>query len=505
MRYIIVLALLCPFLSNCQPITINGKIINEQMEPVAGATITLKRPATGINQLSSVISQLSSDAKGEFTMTNVWLTDTLIITAIGYETAIETLDFNSRGLVTIILKRRASMLEEVVVNTGYQTIPKERATGSFETISNHLLNQQTGISIIDRLQGVSSIFFDKNPLRQPLSIRGPSSIMGSREPLVILDNFPYNGDITNINPADVESVTILKDAAAASIWGTKAGNGVIVINTKKGGVSQPLSIEWTSGGTITAKPNLFYLPSITPADFIGVESFLFSKGFRFSDTLGTTRPAFSPVYEILFKQKAGSLTAAQAAAQLDALRGWDVRNDAEKYLYRPSFHQQHAINLKGGSSAVSYYFSAGFDSKTDNLDGTYKRASLRAENNFRLSSKLRLSAYLFFTNAWSGSGKPSFERLRPNLYPYTQLAGANGDSPRSDPQPQAVLYRHGRGGAVAQLELLSPRRLPAQYYSGQYPGYPGQYRPSVQYPEVPQPRSEIPVSKTANRLQYPAG
>ena len=126
MRYVFFLSLLCPLLSMCQPITLKGKIINEQMEPVAGATITLKRPGTG--QPSSVISQLSSDSKGEFTLTGILLTDTLIITAIGYETAIETLDFNSRGLITIILKRRASLLDEVVINTGYQTIPKERAT-----------------------------------------------------------------------------------------------------------------------------------------------------------------------------------------------------------------------------------------------------------------------------------------------------------------------------------------------------------------------------------------
>ena len=143
--------MLCPFLSMCQPIIVKGKVINEQMEPVAGATITIKHAAPGSSQPFSFISQLSSDAKGEFTIPGMLLNDTIIISAIGYETATETLDFNSRNRITVILKRKTALLDEVVVNTGYQQLPKERSTGSFTFLNNQTLNLQQGVNV--RLSG----------------------------------------------------------------------------------------------------------------------------------------------------------------------------------------------------------------------------------------------------------------------------------------------------------------------------------------------------------------
>lgn len=399
----------------CQPLSIKGNVINEASEPVAGATITLKR--TGLSILSAT--------NGEFGFERVQYGDTVIVSAVGYQSAVEGV--RERGLITILLKRKVGLLQEVVVNTGYQTGTKERATGSFETVGPRTLNLQAGSSIISRLEGVSSIFFDNNPLRPPLTIRGPSSILASKDPLIVLDNFPYNGDINNINPADIESVTLLKDAAAASIWGARAGNGVIVITTKRGGISQPLKIEVTTGMEITARPDLRSLPLISSADMVEVESFLFSKGFSFSDSLSTARPAFSPVYEILFKKRSGRITATEAEEQLAALRQGDIRADLEKYNYRPAVRRQQALNLRGGSGTVSYYFSAGFDDQVTNLSGQYKRISLRSENNFRLSKAFRLSTAISYTGTQSRSGRPSFETLKPGTYPYTRLADRAGN------------------------------------------------------------------------------
>jgi TonB-dependent SusC/RagA subfamily outer membrane receptor len=100
------------------------------------------------------------------------------------------------------------------------------------------MNLSTGASVRDvlsRLEDVTSgLIFNRNVEgnTNDISIRGRSTIFGNARPLIVIDNFPYDGDINNINPNDVESVTVLKDAAAASIWGARAGNGVIVITTK---------------------------------------------------------------------------------------------------------------------------------------------------------------------------------------------------------------------------------------------------------------------------------
>src|SRR5690606_4883361 len=138
-------------------------------------------------------------------------------------------------------------IEEVQVNTGYQRIPKERTTGSFVYIDNKLLNRRVTTNLMDRLDGVTSgLVFNRNNQgsgnETPISIRGRSTLFANPEPLIILDNFPYEGDLASINPNDVESITVLKDAAAASIWGVRAGNGVIVITSKNGRANQKPSI-----------------------------------------------------------------------------------------------------------------------------------------------------------------------------------------------------------------------------------------------------------------------
>src|SRR6202035_3825450 len=108
---------------------------------------------------------------------------------------------------------------------------------------------------------------------------GRSTIFANPEPLIVVDNFPYNGNIYNINPDDVESVTILKDAAAASIWGAYSGNGVIVITTKKGKFDQAPKLQFNSSVTSNNKPDLYYTPILTSSDYIDIEQYLFGKLF----------------------------------------------------------------------------------------------------------------------------------------------------------------------------------------------------------------------------------
>lgn len=103
--------------------------------------------------------------------------------------------------------------------------------------------------------------------RTPLSIRGLFTINGAKDPLIIFDNFPFTGDINLLNPADVQSITVLRDASAASICDAGAGNGVIVI-TRRAKFSKRLSLSFSSNVMIRDKPALFKLPQIAPADYI---------------------------------------------------------------------------------------------------------------------------------------------------------------------------------------------------------------------------------------------
>ncbi len=440
MKQLLFLALLCPFLSNCQPITLKGKIINEQMEPVAGATITLKRSVN--SQPSSVITQLSSDPKGEFILSNVRLTDTLIITAIGYETATETLDFNSRGLTTIILKRRTSVLDEVVVNTGYQTFSKRQAPGSYETITPEIISRRSSTDLLSRLEGLSSLLFDRRKLAAgqtalsaaSLSIRGISTLTEAiKAPLVVVDNFSYEGDIMNINPADVENITLLKDAAAAAIWGARAANGVIVITTKKGQYNRPVAIALTMGINKTQQPDLFYYPRMSVSDFLDVEAMLFNKGFFNADINSTTaRPALTPFVEMLVKRRAGQLTSADSLAFVNSLKTFDVRNDFEQYIYRPGLNHQYALNVSGSAAKIRYYLSAGYDNNLSNLAGSdYRRSTLRSHTAFVPFKNAELQLGFQFTQSLARNnsigGIESFSyRANKLIFPYARLMDDEG-------------------------------------------------------------------------------
>src|SRR5699024_8862274 len=135
------------------------------------------------------------------------------ISHLSYQDEKIPITWNSATSFDVILKpAEATQLKEVIVNTGYQSIPKERATGSFEKIDGALINRSVSTDILSRLEGASSLYFDNRGEGRALSIRGRSTIMANDEPLIVLDNFPYDGNINNINPHDNENITFLTAA-----------------------------------------------------------------------------------------------------------------------------------------------------------------------------------------------------------------------------------------------------------------------------------------------------
>ncbi len=209
-----------------EPLKITGYIYTTDKLPISNATVNLSK-----SQKRTI-----SDRNGHFSVSASHPTDTLVITSVGYNKKIILVNTKSFMPLRIFLENDTQLLQEVSVSTGYQTLSKERATGAFYKIGNKLFNQNISTDVISRLEGISSgmLFDNRNPNETKIQIRGLSTLSIESQPLIILDNFPYECDINNINPNDVENVTILKDAASASIWGARAGNGVIVITTKKG-------------------------------------------------------------------------------------------------------------------------------------------------------------------------------------------------------------------------------------------------------------------------------
>lgn len=403
-------------------ITLTGKVTDEAGKPLPGVNVRTKGFDT----------RTSTNEKGNFSIEVPGIGAVLQFSFVGFQSFDHYI--MDASPLSITLKQEPGQLEEVgIVSTGYQQLPKERATGSFVQIDKELINRSISTDILARLKGVSSgLNFDKtadNTLG--ISIRGRSTILSNTSPLIVLDNFPYEGDLNNINPNDVESITILKDAAAASIWGTLAGNGVIVITTKSGRFNNALQIELNSNLTIRKKPDLFYNKQFLNAhDYINVEKMLYEKGF-FDNLLNdnTNFPAVTPSVEIFDQLKKGMISQIQANEQIHALQQNDIRHDLSKYFYRNASLQQYSIGIQGGSEKARFVFSAGKDFNNNNeLGNSYNRTTLNANATFKPIRNFEVSTIINYINSNTVSNSNVQSLTGPGaIYPYAKLAAENGN------------------------------------------------------------------------------
>jgi TonB-linked SusC/RagA family outer membrane protein len=424
---------------------VSGKIISAgNGMPIESVNVVIQNGKEEVRLQSDLAGKFSFPLKADVEYLKIQLS------ALGFskiDTVVRSIGKNARELV-FRLRETDTQLEIVDVNvsTGYQSIPKERSTGSFSFIDKRKLNEQVSTDILSKLDGtINGMVWDRTTNSSPrISIRGLSALQPSMNaPLIVLDNFPYDGDINNINPNDVENITILKDAAAASIWGAKAANGVIVITTKKGRLNQPLAVEYVASTTIVEKPNLFSKQRMSSSDFIDVEQMLYLKGYYDNDINSVSRPVLSPVVELLIKREnANPVEIEEIDRQIDALRGQDVRADFDKYVYKKGVNQQYAMSMNGGSSKMGWNAFVGSDINSDNLGNKYKRINLRYQNSIILLKNLKLNSNLSFTKSGNRSGRQGIADITSKggfLFPYARLADGNGN-PVALPKDWRIQY-----------------------------------------------------------------
>lgn len=397
---------------------------------VAGTVVeeTGRTPLAGI-LVSSKLAKAASltDKAGKFMLHAKASRIKILFSGQGYEPQEVTVNLPLQEPLQVVMLPKTATIEEVNLSTGYQKIPKERATGAFSTVSSQLLGQQVTTNIMERLPAVANgLTVDYTTSDTPqLMVRGLSTIQGPKNPLIILDDFPYEGNLNNINPDMVASVTVLKDAAASSIWGARAANGVIVITTKKGRFGQPMSVEFTANTTLSDRPDLSYIRQMSSTDFIDVEQELFNRGFYNSDINSPSHPVLTPVVDLLNQVKKGLLSMEEAQRQIGVLRQADVRDQYRKYMYAPGYKQQYALNLSGGSSKLSWISGLGYDKNTGNLSEEFERTNFRLQNTWKPSDKFSFSAGAFYTKTEDRSGRTGYGNVKVNgtwQIPYLQFA-----------------------------------------------------------------------------------
>lgn len=404
---------------------------------ISGKVTDMSNGHTVRNALIKVLDSdagTTSDSLGVFSLVIRELPVTLVITHVGYESVYWPLSSFPQKLLEIRLQDKTRELSEVVVSTGYQQIPRERMTGSFSQVDHELFNRRVSPDILSRLEDiVPGLVFNRRHGGNNISIRGRNTISGDGQPLIVVDNFPFEGDLSSINPNDIENVTVLRDAAASSIWGARAGNGVIVITTRKGGYQRAPMITFNANVTLSEKPDLYYQPQMSSADYIDWEKYMFQRGYYNSFLNSSTKPAFTPVVEVLFQQKDGLISESLATQQIEALKSYDVRKDMEKYLYQNTLNSQYALALSGGSVHQKYALSVGYDKLlAANVGDTRERLTISANHTYGLyNNKLELSTGVYYVSQHQQRNSPgqlNYTGINgaQSLYPYARLADEQG-------------------------------------------------------------------------------
>ncbi|SDJ08547.1 TonB-linked outer membrane protein, SusC/RagA family [Pedobacter sp. ok626] len=410
-----------------------GTVFDDEGNVLPGATVRIKGSSKSI----------VTPSDGVFAFSEVDESTVLVFSYVGYRTQ-EIAVKGKRMPLKVILISAKSDLDEVNVtfSTGYQSIPKDRATGAYAIISGEEIGKKISPNLLERLEGTGSGLLvnvgtpDRSLTqgRDNFTIRGTSTINSEKKPLIVLDGFPTELDLVNINPDNVENITILKDAAAASIWGVRAANGVIVIESKKGTYSNKPQVNFSSVFSLTGKPRLDYRKVLNSAQYLDLEKELVDKGI-----LPGQKSAFS-IYplplttgtDLYMRFKRGAITQQQYNDEVGRLSKTDVNEQYQRYLLQSPFSQQYNVSISGGSSITRNYLSASYTDEHTNNKGDYgSRMVVNFSNETKITPKLTFSAETFVSlmkQENNGIGLTANQPGTNALLPYDQIVDANGNA-----------------------------------------------------------------------------
>ncbi|MEO6683364.1 MAG: SusC/RagA family TonB-linked outer membrane protein [Ginsengibacter sp.] len=398
-------------------IDVRGKVTDENGSPLAGVSILIKGTSKGT----------ATNEKGEYNLSDVDENATLVFSIIGFTS--QTVSMKKSSTINITLQRDLRKQEEVVISTGYQTISKERATGAFEVISGKQIENKIQTNVLERLEGLVPgllMINGKDEGGDAVTIRGVSTLYGTKSPLIVVDNFPIEGGINSVNPNDVETITVLKDAAAASIWGARAANGVIVITTKKG-KSGKTDFQYTNSFQFTEKPDLGYLNRLSSSDDIDISRKLLTAGPNLENNAKRWGDLYSTFSGLLMDSIAGRLSPSEYSAKVDQLRGLDNTQQIKDLLMQNPFVQNHTLSFSGGGEKSTFYSSLNFtDRNSYTLKSDSRSYSVFLKSSHEISKRLTLGINTNFTFG-EGSSSPVSPLSMFNLKPYEMLQDSDGN------------------------------------------------------------------------------
>jgi len=325
-------------------ITVRGTVVDKNGEPVPGASVVQKGTTNGVN----------TDIDGKFTL-RVDGGSTLVISFVGYTTQ----SLKATPSLKVVLQEDTELLDDVVV-VGYGTMKRTDLTGASSNIKPQALTSSIGQSALQSLQGKSSgvaVFNNNKPGASPkIRVRGSGSISASNNPLLVVDGVPLNdADLNDINPADIESMEVLKDASSTAIYGSRGANGVIMITTKKGSEGHK-NLNIHAGVGVQMRSRL--------VDFISNEDFVKMTGYTNNNPNG-------------------------------GYTDWQ-----REIIQSTALTQDYSATLDGKAGDTNYMFSAGYYNQEGLVRGQgYERFSVHNNLIHKFNSWLTIGSSMQLTNA----------------------------------------------------------------------------------------------------------
>jgi len=407
-----------------------GKIVDENGRPLVGVSISVQGHRIGA----------VTDTNGDFSIQDAPLNASLQITYVGYQSRTIAAKAN---MGTIALSPQESVLEEaaVQINTGYQTVSRERMTGSFGYISGEQLESKLATGLKNALEGqTTGLVIDKSG---NVEIRGVSTFSAQMTPLLVVDGYPVESKLEDLNPMNIASITVLKDGVAASIYGSRAANGVIVVTTKGGRSGKP-KLSYSGFFHAIPRPNLNRLNKASTADYIDAEIELFNLD---PDAASPMDPYnMSRVTYLLMQVREGNITQGQADAEIAQLKTVDGLKQVERAFFRPEINHQHNIGINGGNEEYKYNIAVNYlGSQKNMINNEGKRLTFDLKNEWKPFSFLTAgasanvvvdnseSSNMLITNQWGSSylgytfSSLTSWSLQTMLQPYTDLWDKNGN------------------------------------------------------------------------------
>ena len=416
-----------------QKVQISGSVVDTKGQPLPGVTILLKGTTVGC----------VTDSEGNFRL-ELPMRENIVLSFsfVGMKTI--EVAYSGQKEMKVVLEEEITEMEQVnVISTGYYDIDKSKMTGAVEVVTAREIAGK-GYTSIDEvlrgtLAGVSVMNVSGRPGAQAqIRIRGVNSLTGNMEPMWIVDGMPMQGNlptsvgvgatdlentvltsgIGNISPDDVESITILKDEAAAAIYGSRAANGVIVIKTKRGRVGKSYINVQSSFAISEAPKNRLEMMN-------SEEKIAFERSLYEDFPNATLRGRASLLYKGIDE---GTISRADAMAELENMR--QINTDWFDEIFRVALNHKHVVTLSGGSETTQFYSSINYSNEQGvipNNDYKHFGATLKLTHDFNRNLRI-----LFDVSSSLRTEKSSASAVNPLYYatfanPYERPYDENGN------------------------------------------------------------------------------